>query len=261
MPIVTNEEIGKALGYDPGVVPPTEQGLVDLFYPIVEGLLNKHVGYAIVQGSYDEYYPSQVNRPRPDPLVDGYAYEVVSNRAVPIDAWSQDHRALVLRNLPVRSITQAWENRAAWEVASPPSWPDESKLTLGLDYYSDEQSPGLNWSGILYRRAGAWSTVERTIRVQYTAGLTAAEIKASYPEIRGAALLTIKQWINQIKANTSDPLFGNAGGVLTSQSLSGWSESYAQTPAAINSGFMRALPPAAAILLEEYRNLAKFIGV
>lgn len=271
MTIATKDMILNAYGYAnatyPGstrAVDPAFDALINLYWPLAEKLVKKFLGYDPQQKVYDEFYPEVYGTPVAETLVDGY--EGSAGKVVPIDRYRDSGRILQLRALPVRSVQFVWENPDAWQTF-PPAWPDEAKLTEGGDFVPDYResslsAPGsgdVSWTGFLVRRSGVWYVGERSIRVQYTAGFTAAELLSDYPEFQIAVVTSAQFWIAQTLAQRVNPVTGSVGGAITGESLRGWSISYDASTAALNQGLQMELPVGACRLLEDYVRIGKYL--
>lgn len=271
MTIATKDMILNAFGYSnatyPGstrAVDPATDALLNMYWPLAERLVKKFLGYDPQQKTYDEFYPDVYGQPPSETLVDGY--EGSAGKVVPIDRYRDSGRILPLRALPVRSVQTVWENPDAWE-SSPPAWPDSAKLTEGVHFVADYRDSSLSvpgsgdmaWTGFLIRRSGVWYAGERAIRVQYTAGFTAAELKDSYPEFQIAVVTAVQFWVAQTLAQRINPVTGSVGGAITGESLRGWSISYDSSVAALNQGLQMELPIASCRLLEDYVRMGKYM--
>lgn len=244
-----------------GISAAADLRLLNMIHADVEWLVKDFLGTGIEQATFTEYYPDPTFGPIPDRLADTDTYTISAGKAIPVEAGRYDGQMLRLRNVPVRSVTSVHENDAAWDQATSgtPSFPSGTLLTQGTDYIADFKEAGLCTTGFLIRRSGQWTTLERCIQVVYVAGWTATELNTRFPRARMAIRAAVIQKFGEIKTQQSSAS-GSSGGVITSESLDGWSASYDVSSTSERYGLVEQLPPAAARILEPAMNYAKYLG-
>jgi hypothetical protein len=178
---------------------------------------------------------------------------------MPVEYEWLDKRYLPLRNVPVRSITNIYENSAAWNTY-PPDFSAPYLLTAGAEYQPDERYAGFSRTGLVIRRFGIWCSVDRAIRVQYSAGFTEQELATQYTEFKEAINIAAVAWFTGWKNTRPNPITGAGGGAVTSESLSGWSQSYAASVAEATAPLCRSLPPTAVQQVEQWMNIGAFVA-
>lgn len=252
--IVTTSEINKFIGVSGVTITSDQSALLAIAGPFVQQKIENIIGYPIEQATYTDYYPSKPTNYSAggDSLVGNY--DLMGGRVVAQTRGDQGRRFIQLRKLPVRSITSVYENLSAWDTAGG-SFPASSLLPTNA-YYLDQIESGLCESGRLIRQSGVWSRALRTIKVTYVAGLTQAEINASYNDLKLAMLLAIQSfYIGTVMRS----LAGANGGAVNSTSITDFSVSFADPK---NAGifFERdfVLPPDVVAILGDYVNLAKY---
>ena len=222
-----------------------------------ERLVKQYVGYHIEQKTHTEYYPLRGQVEAADQLIEGY--EMVGDKAVAYGRHTLSNRVLQLRNLPVRSITNIWENPAAWDTAGG-SFPDSTKLTNGSDYQLDLEDDDGSWTGHVFRRSGSWSDSPRSIKIVYVAGLTENELENNFPEYGLAAIETIVKLFNEFKSHQGFATGGGTAGPVVAEHLADWGVTYASSEQARNTGWSRGIPLSAARFLEMQMNYARYLG-
>lgn len=223
--------------------------IVRAYAPVVDRLIKKYLGYNVEQQTYTQFLPDFNVQAQTDALITG-AESLSSTSA---------RNVLRLPQLPVRSITSVHENANAW-ASDPPDFASSYLVPAG-SMQLDTLDAGISWTGNLIRLSGAWLTTERSVRVVYVAGLTAEELAGDdYAEFKGAAYITLQTWLNAIKMQRFNASTGGSPGIVTSESIDGWSQSIDAGVSAKLYGFMRQLPPAAAQMLEDRVSYEQYFG-
>lgn len=249
----------------------SDLGLIQMFLPIVERLVRRHVGYHIEHKVHTEYHPYMSTRPS---LSQGFTededlfrYEGSPQGARPIRQGRGNSRdALLLRNLPVRSVTSIHEDPNAWVTVESPSytkWSDGTLLVEARDYVvdwdcDDEDGNTICKSGIVFRNGGIWSLQARSIKVVYTAGYTDQEIRAGEgADFKQAVLMGVAKFVQEAFANA---LYGERrAGAIISESLDGYSVSFANPLQGSDVTFGNDLPVGVKRLLEPRLRMTQFI--
>lgn len=229
----------------------------------VDALFTEFLGYSISQATRTEYYPPRVNLTQRDALVDGYERSG-TNKVVPIDRYRNERRVIMLRHLPVRSITAVYENPDAW-LSSPPDFSSQFLLTAGSGYSLDcdgvdDDGNNISKTGFLIRESGPWSVAERCVKVTYVGGYSATELGSTYGHLKHAFLTQIQVSYNAVKLHRMEGrAMGGMPGILASVSLGDWSESYDTLTAQKLYGLQTALAPAVMEMLEKRINYSAFL--
>lgn len=231
-----------------------EMGLLNMLIPLAEDAVRSFVGYTVTQATYTHFLPQS------DFWYDEgeLSFDVVNNR-VTVDADTDTDR-LILPELPVRSITSINEDQAARHGQGASDFSGDN-LTSGTDYELMYTDSGISWTGQVRRVNGTWSQRAGTIKVVYTAGLTAAELDSgsvrgpnasSVRDIKYAALLAVVKAFHQ--AITLQPSSTGAVGAIQSERLADYAVTYARE-STVNYSMMVDLPMESRQRLQPYRRV------
>lgn len=190
--IVSEADIRLFVGLE-GEITSAERGHVQRAHTHAEGLVKSYLGYDPEQRRHIEFYP------RATP-VGGMAYQYpdfdewtsngVSARPLSMGGHYPVGETLQLQNIPVRSVTELYDDpganfgqatRTTFDGSFDYSFQSEgfdsnSLLTLGDDYFLDLEEVGISWTGLVYRKNGTWGTEVGSVAVNYVAGFSAAEL-------------------------------------------------------------------------------------
>lgn len=254
--IVTDEQIRSALGLTLAETN-NESRLVNLVHAPAENAVKTYLGYSPVQATRTEYYPP-VEDLGDDWPIHGYRdlWESDGVRAFRVDSGRRSRDPLIIHHLPIRSITEIHEDKGARGDSLGTDFPAQSLLTPGTDYFFDIDRTGLGLTGIIWRAAGSWSRLPRTIRVQYLAGYAANEFQGlddiDASAIRQAVLLTAVKMFKGLVLNQKGAA-GFLAGPLKSEKLGDYS--YTIGDAGLKNfgsfGFDGGMPPEEAMELLE----------
>jgi hypothetical protein len=253
MSIVSSQEIGafiKAAGDI--TISADQQALLDLATPLLQSKIEKAIGFALIQATYTEYYPDRQTNSVRDTLS---SWDFRGGRMVAQERGGLYDKFLVLRRLPVRSITSIYDSPGAWDTAGG-SFPASTLLPTNY-YYLDISTSGLCETGRVIRNQGAWSKELRTIKITYVAGYSQDEINSDYGDLKLALLLAIQSfYLGTVLRSTAG---GQGGGLITSTSITDFSVSFAN-PASLASFFGSdyTLPIESQRMLSRYVNLAAY---
>jgi hypothetical protein len=208
--------------------------------------------YAVGEAEYVEYLPARGNLLVRDQLIEGW--ERVGNKVVPYERLAADRRLLQLTALPVTAVATVHYNPAAW-LSDPPDFGAEHLLTAGTGYALDaDDSGGGSRTGLLIRNSGPWPAQERSVRVAYTAGLSAADLEGDrYAALRYAFFAQCAIDFHAARLHAAGGM-GAGRGAIVAESLGDWSASYDAATTARLYGFSAALAPAVAQALEPHQN-------
>ena len=213
-----------------------ERAVVEQCVVKAEGAVKRHLRYDPVLRRRTEYYPSH------DSVLGqaGSVWEVASTQAYLRQEASGQTSELQLRHIPVRS-TPAMEVRIDYDGRSGTragSFAAETIKTEGEDYWAnydmvDSDGVKICQDGML-RSMGLWPLTTGTVRVEYTAGYTNAELHGEHADdidvvldaspIWAAVLEEAKRRVEQIMVRKKSKV-GWVAGPKTSESLGDYSYS------------------------------------
>lgn len=204
--------------------PTTKQlGLMNLLHRSVERTIKTYLGYAVEQASHTELLP--------DGNVDQDDYrdeflDVLGETVVGGNRRSTGSCRLQLTELPVRSITSVYEDTSAMAGQASGAFAAATLLTAGTHYYLDVIRTGLSKNGHLIRIGTHWPVTGRTVKVTYSGGYSAAELRG---ESSASPVDASDIWL-AVLAQMQHEFFGTSAQRgdphITSKSLGAWSESY-----------------------------------
>lgn len=189
-----------------------------LVQPAVEQLVKDTVGYDIEQTTHTEFLPERTRNMRRTSVA---GEDVVNNRVVPVvQPMLLEDTYLFLPQLPVRTITNIFQDTSAYGGQGPSDFPAASELTAGVDYFVDYTKAELCKSGKLIKiSGGSWSKRARTIKVVYVAGYTVTELATGIgAAIKHACLLGMQGAFADLGSET---------GKVRSERLGDWAATYA----------------------------------
>lgn len=145
---------------------------MDVIRPLAEDAVKSFVGYSIEQATHTHFLPDS-----DESGGDVVGYDVLNNRVY--EEREYGPLWLFLPERPVRSITNLYEDPAAYGGQGSGDFGASTELTAGTDFFVDWTVSGVSWTGRLERVVTNWSTFRRTIKVVYSAGLSAAELSGT----------------------------------------------------------------------------------
>jgi len=230
--------LGKA-----GSVTDAEDGLLNLIAPMVEMSVKRFVGYSIEQATHTHYLPRDRRGGNVDPAV--RYYDVQGGRAVAATVGGVAEAAMLLvPELPLRSITNLYEDTSAYAGQGSSDFAPATELTSGTDFYVQYEPAGLCRSGIIRRIGGYWPARNGTVKVVYVAGYTQAELSTGIAaDIKLACLLGIQHAFGQR---------GENAGTIKAERLGDYGVTYAVERAG-------QMPRQAKKLLAPFVSLGKFL--
>jgi len=237
MSLVTDSEILDYLQLNDKCLTPSMRALVTRVRVKAENLVKQFVGYNIEQATYSELQPSKTLAGRADVDTVGGGFDLIGGTVVPRSTFPSTRRELVLQQLPVRSVSAVYDAPAAYNTAGG-DWPVGSALADNAYYLDRDMVGGPCWSGILYRNVGSWGIVPRSVRVDYTAGLTAQELATEYTEFGHAVILTCAKMLADIAARANMVRTGT--GPIQSVSVEDFAATYAGQHLAFLGAFLGA---------------------
>ena len=237
--------------------------MLALIFAGAEKLVKKFIGYnPEYEAGLVEYLPmgDKIVSPR------GMSgWEMIGTNAVEFAGGNSANlldgfRSLSLQRRPVRSIASVYENPSAWDTDGG-DWPASTLLTASeyqIDYNEKLNSTPLGWSGQILRRSGSWNRGPRTIKITYSAGLTAGELTTDYPELKLAVYDTVIKKFNEYSAQQGAAA-GGAAGAIVAERLADYSVQFDATSAAYMTGLMIDLPQSAKQILWDFVSMRKFL--
>lgn len=228
MSIVSNTDVLAYLAASGQAVPAALNALVTMARNSAEMGLRQYVGYNPERQTVIDLLPQGTGNVRGDGDYTAAGFDLsAGGQVVAKGVGRESRRELVLTQLPVRSITEVYDNSTAWNTAGG-LWPASSLLNAGAYYLDPAQFGGLCWSGILYRNTGSWSMSPRSVKVTYESGLTVAELAedGEYVAFRMAVLTACAATLGKIIARGRVALTGH---VVSSVSIEDFSASFGGT--------------------------------
>lgn len=153
---------------------------------LAEQHVKDHLGWQeIEQQTWIEYLPLEEGQPcvnDPPYVVDGAHVQAVPG------AYFQPN-VIQLRNVPVRSITNFWEDPTGYFGQSVGAFAAPA-LTSGADFYLKTEQDGLSWSGQVVRRTFGAAAAPGSMKIEYVAGFTAAELAGRWSVFKTAIQAT-----------------------------------------------------------------------
>ena len=197
-----------------------------------ENLVKQYVGYNIERATYVEYLPAKTLSIRAEGDLTSVGFDLIGGTVVPRSTFPTSRREIVLQQLPVWSIEAAYDNPAAYNTAEG-DWPTGSQLPTNAYFLDRDMEDGPCWSGILYRNVGSWGIAARSIRIEYTAGLTAQQLATEYTEFNQAVLVTCAKMLADIAARSN--MVRTGAGPVASVSVQDFAASFSGTAGMIGA--------------------------
>lgn len=230
--IASFQEILVALGLsDLTQLSTGNEALAKLVHGPAEGAVKDYIGYNPIQAVRTEFYPTR------DELAGSmlhghteFGYATVSplshSTRAEIGNWRTDgleaHK-LLLRSIPIRSITSVHEDREGRSGQGSNKFPASTLLTPDEDYYIDLDENEHGRSGFLIRRGRSWPCDIRSVRVIYTAGYSPLEFMGfgdvDASPIKHAVILTAVRLFVQLKSHAGSPSGGFGAGPVKQEKL------------------------------------------
>lgn len=254
--ITTDSEVLAYIQINDKCLTPSMRGLVTRIRNKAENLVREYVGYEVTEATYTELMPAKTLPIRSEGDNTASGFELMAGLVVPRTTFPTNRKELVLSQIPVRSIVSVYDNAAAYNVAEG-EWPASSLLPTNA-YYLDRDYVGEPvWSGILFRNVGSWATAPRSIKIEYVAGLTAAELNPAtgrYTEFVHAVQVTCAKMLADIAARSNMARTGQ--GPTSSVSVEDFAASFAGRNMAMIGAFLGTGVGSAAMPTEAMQVLA-----
>ncbi len=227
----------------------------------VERAVRQFVGWELERATYTRYYPRSDPGGDTDPFVVGQGS--IASLGGLSEVLQLDHMYVLNSDLSVYEQSEAYYGQG-----SDADW-SSNQLTKGESWVLDTADGQVSESGQLIRLDGTWPKQRGSVKVTYTAGFTASELLGtksgveSYTDasdIRMAVLLALGKAYSQAKMHqhSGDPK--RPSGLITSESITGYSYSLHPEVAAMMSGLADSLPLECHRLLHKYKRYANPLG-
>lgn len=217
--ILDRAEILSYLGLG-STVTTAQDGRLNMIQPMVEDAIKGHLGYRVEQATYTHFLPAS-RRTGSEPEVQ-FFYDVQGGKAIAASAGgSYEHQQLLVPELPIRSVTNIWEDTSARGGQGATDFAASTLLTAGIDYWVDYETSGLSKSGLIYRTNRSWSGIPRTIKAAYTAGYTQTELSTGIAATIKSACLDQLQFAFGTESGTTQ-----SQGPIVAEKLGDYSVTY-----------------------------------
>lgn len=190
MPAATQQAILDALGLS------SMTAQAQRAWTWAEGAVVEFLGYNPCQAQYTKYVPQEEgNQQTNDPV---YVLDSSASRAVP--GFYYNPRIIQLRDLPVRSIVSIFEDATGYFGQEPNSFPANTQLVQGSDFFLKMDTDGLSWNGQVVRRAFWFPMTIGSVKITYVAGFTDGELETTYSCFGEAVCIAAQYRYLQMKA-------------------------------------------------------------
>lgn len=235
--LILNLGLGSTLG-------DADAALLETTKRQVEDRIRRFVRWDITTATYTNFLPAISSTPAGG----GGGLNKLNNSTA---YWSGGDSAGQILQLPamyVTSITSVNEDRSARGGQGASDFGASTLLTSGTDYYLDMDDETFCKTGHIVKVSGAWSRIQRTIKVVYVAGFTAAQLDEEYRDIKQACILETRKWYKRAKSGQGAD--GSGVGEVKSESIGG---EYTVTYNTSETEKMGSLSGQAVDMLNDYR--------
>ena len=195
-----------------------------------EGAVKRHLRYDPVRRSRVEFYP-MLDKSKPSQAT---VWEVNDVVAYQRQYSSGATNELMVRHLPIRSITNLWIDYDGRFGQQTGAFGAETLQTLGTDYWvsyeqQDDDGAGVCSDGII-RSQGLWPVTAGAVKIEYVAGFSQAELHGQKNLVDATPILeaVIDEAVRRIlklQSRKKRTRSGWSGGPITSESLGDYSYS------------------------------------
>lgn len=246
-----------------------DRALVEMLMPLVDGTIKTFLGWNVIQTTYTHLLPDQ------DLFAVSYndlgiPADVVGNRISYVFPGTSVQ--IQLPEIPVRQIIALNADYSSLGGQNAADFPANTLQVQGTDFYVDydgatptDQVPYTNeicWTGHIRRWIGVWPSRQRSIRVQYVAGLTPDELDNKTPipyrrvsDIKFAAIISAAAAFLEAKATQVNGI--GAQGPITSERIGDAQFNYAEQAVAQMTGMQVTIPWKAQMLLMQHRRIVR----
>jgi hypothetical protein len=218
-----------------------ERAIVSTSIRRAEAAIKRFLGYDPYWKTRTEYYPQ-----RDFSMSYGaYVWEVNDTQAYQRHLSEAVSDVLIVQHLPIRSITSLYIDYDGRAGARTGSFSEESKKTEGVDYWPDynmvdDDGNNMCLSGMI-RSEGMWPSKPGTVKIVYTSGYTAKELRGQCSVVDTTVLLeaTVDEAVRRAKKvflTKKQTGRGFIAGTMTSESLGDYSYSIEGSSAASQFG-------------------------
>lgn len=246
-----------------------ERAAIALFHPEAEAKVIEHLQYDPEQQVRTEYYPRH-GASRSEVWGQWDVNESHTHARLEAIA-GHASQELQLQRLPIREIVAVNVDHNARHGSGSSAWGSGSAWVEGEDFWADWDEDKLSRSGIL-KANGIWPATAGTVRVQYRAGYSPAELAGratasataadgtittqgiNASGIKRAVILTVAKAMNTWGQMKKHGRAGFTGGVLQSEKMQDYSYALGGGSGVNLSGLVVELPSEAIDALEYYVN-------
>jgi hypothetical protein len=254
--ICTLDEILRYLG-KAGTATQAELDLIGDLWPVAEKLVKNFVNGPVESAACVDLLPAPSGRDVPD--LEFVGWDRVGDRAVGITA-DAAARQLQLSSTPVRSVQAVYETWNEGGAAAPLP----GSLLDPAEYYLDAEEPGLSRSGLLVRWYSSWPSLARSVRVEYVAGYTSAELDPQalnlVPEFKQAVRQTVAKAFHTARTMHDQQLGFGGVGPLSAEGMDGVTFSYDSAAVRPLLGQVTDLPQEVKVALAQHVNYGRMLG-
>ena len=223
----------------------------------VEKDIAQFIGWEVERASYTRFYPKGDVGGKDD-------YFVAQFGSIPRVGGTSDALCLDHKYVLLNSTLRVYEYSGAYYgQVSETNWAN-NELTRGTHYALEmDGDQNVSRSGILLRLGADWPRGRGGVKVEYMAGFTATELNGNMngeadhtdaSDIRLATLQALGRAFNQAKMHQYNQKTGRVGGLVTSESIGGYSYSMEGGSAVAMAGMGQILPVEVQHRLWKYSN-------
>ena len=260
--IVTNAELKVALGLAASATD-AQEALIDLVLPGAHSSVAEFLCYDPEQGSRTEFLPV-IGADEHASVADLWRSD--GTRAFRTRE-SQGVELLQVATLPIRSITNLYEDYNARHGANTGAFAAATELTEGEGFWPeydgvDSDAASVCRSGLIRRVGGAWPTIPGTVKVVYVGGYDADELNGTDTAInarpiKDAILMTAMKAFREMTILGKQD-HGFAAGPKSSERLGDYQYSLASSPGVVAAASMGIdLTAQAMAKLQRFRNMGE----
>ncbi len=235
---------------------PESDPVLGMIHNGVERDIAKFLGWEVERATYTRYYPKGDSGGKDDYFVGQFGS--IPRVGGTTDALCLDHGWVLLN-----STLQVFEYSGAYYgQVSETNWAN-NELTRGTHYALEmDGDQYVSRSGVLIRLGAEWPRSRGGVKVTYMAGFSATEFTGALSgeadhtdasDIRYATLQALGRAYNQAKMQQYQQNTGRAGGLVTSESIGGYSYSMEGGAAVAMAGMGLVLPVEVQERLSKYR--------
>lgn len=257
--IVTDTDVRTFCG-----APESDSALLAMIHAPVEADVKRFLGWDPERATVTRYFPKGEFGGKPHPFVG--AFGVVKQSGGTGEVLALDHKYVLNdSSLVVYECSGSYAGQHAdtsWELLTK-----GTQYALEIDEDNTANGDRVSRSGHLLRLDADWPRSQGSVKVTYTAGFTANEFLGTVSgedytdasDIRYAVLQAVGRAYNQAKMHQYQQNSGRPGGLVTGESIQGYSYSMEGGAAVQMAGMAMALPVEVQERLTRYRALGKML--